>query len=221
MKKEERRIESFDKIKFKDFGTLILTQGDQASLTIEADEELLDQLISEVRGGTLVLGVDDDWLNRIGTVISSLFSNGNHKVVYHLTFVDLKKIGVSGQCNLECASLQTDTLDVSISGLGDLNFDHLNCDRLDVSISGRGEFNAAGRVKHQQIRISGSGEYRAPELASDSLRIVVSGQGNATVRVENDLDITISGLGHVEYYGRPKLRQVISGLGKTKRLNAD
>jgi hypothetical protein len=71
------------------------------------------------------------------------------------------------------------------------------------------------------VRISGSGEYLAGDLARQSLRMVISGQGNATVRVAENLDITISGLGQVNYYGRPKLRQVISGLGKSKRLNGD
>ena len=33
MEKEIRDIQSFDKIRFKDFGNLILTQGDQESLT--------------------------------------------------------------------------------------------------------------------------------------------------------------------------------------------
>ncbi len=219
MKTESRSIESFDKINFKDFGTLILTQGDQEALTIEADEELMPELISEVRDGTLVLGIDDDWVNRIGQVISSIFDRKDHKVNYTLTCVDLEKISISGKCTLKCESLTSNTLKLNISGLGDLRFNHLDCDYLDVRISGRGEFDAAGRADDQQVRISGSGEYETPDLASKTTKIVISGQGNATVRVEEDLDITISGLGQVNYYGRPKLRQVISGMGKSKRLN--
>jgi len=219
MKTESRPIESFDKINFKDFGTLILTQGDHESLMIEADEELLPELISEVRDGTLILGIDDDWVNRIGKVISSIFYNKEHRVTYTLTCVDLEKISISGNCTLECDTFKTDALKLNVSGLGDLRFKHLDCDSLDVRISGRGEFEAAGRADEQQVRISGSGDYEAPDLFSKSVKFVISGQGNATVRVDDDLDITISGLGQVNYYGRPKLRQVISGLGKSKRLN--
>lgn len=219
MKVETRLVESFDKIHFKDFGTLILIQGDQESLTIEADEELLSELISEVRDDTLVLGIDDDWVNRIGKVISSLFNSKDHKVTYTLTCVDLEKISISGHCTLTCDSLKSDVLKLSVSGLGDLRFKYLDCDSLDVRISGRGEFTAKGRADDQQVRIAGSGEYNAPDLVSKTVRIVISGQGNATVRVEESLDITISGLGQVNYYGRPKLRQVISGMGKSKRLN--
>ena len=219
MKKEMRSIESFDKIIFKDFGTLVLTQGEQESLTIEADEDLLPELISDVRNGTLVLGMDEDWLNRIGKVISSVLNNRDRKVIYHLTFVDLNQVKISGSCDLTCDSLEADEVKLQVSGRGNMAFDHLDCNSLELNISGRGEFTAAGRVDQQKIKISGSGEVTAPNLESQSVKIVISGQGNATVRVQNNLDITISGLGQVDYYGRPKLRQVISGLGKSKRLN--
>ena len=221
MKKEVRPVGNFNKIRFKDFGTLYLSQGEQESLTIEADEQVLEELTSEVRDGILRLGIGEDWWDRIGKVISSVFSGEQSKVIYHLTFRELDEIGISGNCKLECDTLKSDEFKVSVSGLGDLAFQHLECSKLDVRISGRGEFSAAGRANQQEVRISGSGEYLAEDLSSQTLRIVISGQGNATVRVEESLDITISGLGQVNYYGRPKLRQVISGLGKSKRLNGE
>jgi hypothetical protein len=219
MKTETREIGSFDKIRFKDFGNLILTQGDKEALTIEADEDLIDELIAEVRNGELVLGVDEDWLSRIGKLVSSIFSSDNHKVTYRLTFVSLEKINVSGQCKLTCDSIKADTLKINISGMGNLDFAHLECEDLRVNISGRGEFEAFGSAKKQEVHISGSGDYETPKLDSQSTRIAISGQGNATLRVEEELDIAISGMGQVNYYGKPKLRQVISGVGKSKMLN--
>lgn len=219
MKTETRSIESFDKINFKDFGTLILTQGEQESLTIEADDDLMDDLISEVRDGTLYLGMDEDWISRIGKLVSTIFSTSNHKVTYYLTFVSLQKINASGKCNLKCDSLKADTLKVNISGYGNMNIDQLEANGLKVNISGRGDFKAAGAVEEQIINVSGSGDYQAPDLSSQNTKISISGQGDATLRVEESLNITISGVGNVKYYGRPKLRQVISGLGKSKRID--
>jgi hypothetical protein len=221
MKTTTRSVSHFTKIRFKDLGTLYLSQGEQESLTIEAEAEVLEQITSDVRDGVLLLGIKDDWWDRIGKVISSVFSGEQSKVVYHLAVKDLDEISISGSCKLECDSLKSDSLDVRVSGLGDLAFANLECSKLDVRINGRGEFTAAGRAGVQEVRISGSGEYMAADLASQSLRIVISGQGNATVRVAESLDITISGLGQVNYYGHPKLRQVISGMGKSKRLNGE
>ena len=172
-----------------------------------------------MRGDSLVLGLEDDWLGQMGKMVSSIFNSTDRKVIYHLTVADLDQISISGKIDLACQTFQTKMLALKVSGLGKLDFAHLDCDTLEVTISGRGEFMASGRADHQTVRISGSGEYEAPSLASQTVRIVISGQGNASLMVEDSLDITISGLGQVNYSGRPKLRQVITGLGKSKRLN--
>jgi len=216
---ETRHIETFNKISFRDFGVLILTQGESESLTIEADQELLSELTAEVRGDTLVLGIDDDWLNRIGKVISSVFNSEERKVIYHLTFKDISEIKVSGKCTLQCNSLTADKLKLKISGLGNITIEQLDCKVLDSTISGRGNFRLSGRADEHKLRISGSADVESSNLASQSAQITISGQGNATVRVQDSLDITISGMGQVNYYGHPKIRQVISGFGKSKRLN--
>lgn len=219
MEKVIQLTERFNKIRCKDFGTLILTQGDTPSLVIEADQELLSEIIAEVRGDTLVLSRDEDWLVGIGKVFTKIINSKDYKVIFHLTVPDIDKLTISGKIKLDCERFKTDDLTLRVSGLGYLAFTHLDCDNLEVVISGRGEFTAAGRADHQTVRISGSGDYEAPDLNSQSMRIVISGKGNATLRVSENLDITISGMGQVNYYGRPKLRQVISGLGKSKRLN--
>jgi hypothetical protein len=219
MQKEIQLHEPFTKVRCKDIGTLILTQGDQISLIAEADQALLSQLIAEVRGDSLVLGLEEDWFGQMGKVLSSIFNDTDRKVIYHLTVPDLDQIRISGKMDLDCESFTTDDFKLKVSGLGKLNFNHLDCNALETIISGRGEFSASGRAGHQTIRISGSGDYNAPQLSSQTIRIVISGQGNATLRVEESLEITISGLGQVNYIGRPKLRQVITGLGKSKRLN--
>lgn len=221
MKLETRIIENFNRIHLKDIGSLILTQADQPALTIEADADLLPEIITEVRQDTLVLGLDDDWMSTVGKLISSVFSNADRKVNYHLTCVNLREIKLGGKCDLDCESLSVSELDLRVSGLSKMAIRHLDCSKLETHISGRGEFTAAGKADHQNIRVSGSAEYQAPELASQSIQIVISGQGNATLRVAEDLDITISGVGQVNYYGRPKIRQVISGIGKVKKLNED
>lgn len=219
MKQEIRSIQPFTRINFKDFGNLNLIQGDEVSLTIEADEDLLPDLISEVHNGTLTLGLGKDWFDRIGKLVASVFSGTEKNVTYTLTCVDLEKINISGKCTLKCDALKSDDLQLKVSGLGILTFSSLECNTLNLRISGRGEFYAAGCVNKQDIQISGSGEIQTPNLASKSIKFAISGKGNATVRVEDSLDIAISGMGRVDYYGQPSLRQVISGIGRSNKLN--
>ena len=219
MQKEFPLNEPFTRVNCRDIGSLFLTQGEEPALMVDADQELLSELVVEVRGDCLELGLEENWLSQMGKVVSSFLNNTERKVIYHLTVADLDQISISGKINLACESFNTDALTLRVSGLGELNFTHLDCNTLESIISGRGEFSAAGRANHQTIRISGSGEYEAPHLTSQKIKIVISGQGNATLKVQDQLDITISGIGQVNYIGSPKLRQVISGFGKSKRLN--
>jgi hypothetical protein len=219
MASETRTIERFTRINFKDFGSLVLSQGDHESLTIEADEDLLADLLSDVRDETLFLGFKDDWFNRIGKIVSSIFTGEDLKVTYYLTCVNLEQISISGKCTLTSDSLSTDKLRIKVAGLGNLTFANLDCNTLEYDISGRGELKAKGRAGHQEIRISGSGEVQAPDLISQSARVAISGQGNITLSAAESLSVTISGIGYVNYHGSPNVSQIVSGIGNVKRLN--
>ena len=221
MKTKTVSVENFNQISFQDFGKLILQQGDHESLTIEADEDIIDDLKTEVFNGTLHLGIDDDWVGRLGKAFTAIFSSPKPNLIYTLTFKDLDGIDITGKCDLECESIKTDQLKLKISGLGNIAISNLECEALEVNISGRGDFTAAGTAPQNKLRITGSAEVNTPNLISQKMKIVISGQGNATVNVQEELDVTISGLGQVNYYGQPNLRQVISGLGRSKRLNQD
>jgi hypothetical protein len=212
-------IENFNQVELKDFGTLMLHQGDQESLTVEADETFIDNIKAEVHQQTLYLGINDDWVGRIGKAFTAIFSSPKPSLTYNLTVRDLSAIRITGKCDLECTSFKTEQLKLKVSGLGNLSIANLVCDDLEVNISGRGDFTAAGHATHHSLKISGSAEVNTPNLISESMNIIITGQGNATVHVLGDLDITISGLGQVNYFGQPKLRQVITGWGRSKRLN--
>jgi hypothetical protein len=215
---ETRTIKPFTKVHFKDFGTLILSQGEQEALTIEGDEDLLKEITSEVQQEVLTLGLDQDWFNRVGQLISSLFSS-DKKITYRLTCANLDQIKIAGKCHLQCEALKSDQLEIKVAGLADIAFKQLDCNLLNVKISGRGDFSAAGRADRQEYRISGSGEVQALELKSRSSSVSISGQGNVNIHVEENLDLTISGLGQVRYRGQPQLHQVISGLGRSEKVD--
>jgi len=52
---EERNVATFSEISFKVPGTLHLTQGDEQSVEIVAKEEVMEKLITEVKGRKLTI----------------------------------------------------------------------------------------------------------------------------------------------------------------------
>jgi hypothetical protein len=199
----------------RSIGDLILTQGDKETLVVEADADLMSKVTTEVRGGALILEVGKGWLDKLTLGLSEL---SGKRVRYYLTVREIRKLKISGMGEVTADRIDSDKLSVGISGKGNVNISSLNTGKLSVSISGRGKFASSGIVVHQEVSISGSGDYNATDLESQSTIVKISGQGNASVWANEELEAKISGNGKVEYRGSPTVSHSISGLGSVKQL---
>ena len=62
---ETRPVSGFNKLVLKGVGSVILTQGAQESLVIEADPDIRSRIRSEVRDGTLTISYDFDLISDV------------------------------------------------------------------------------------------------------------------------------------------------------------
>ena len=106
---------------------------------------------------------------------------------------------------------------ISVSGSGAVVATGIATERLNVSVSGSGTLDVSGTADRQDVRISGSGDYRAQNLTGKSAVISISGSGDAVLNVSDKLDAGISGSGEVEYVGSPVVTQNVSGSGRIRR----
>ncbi len=204
---EDRSVSGFDSLEINGLGDVTVELGEEESLTVEAEDNLLPYLETYVRGSTLVIEVEDG-----RTIIPT------KPVRFYLTVVSLEKVAVSGLGNISLPELEADQFSIDISGAGNIEIDGLYADSFRTSMSGLGDLNVnAGQVATQTITISGSGKYSAAELESENATVSISGLGSATVRASQSLKVTISGSGNVNYYGDPQVDSEISGVGKLNR----
>lgn len=103
---------------------------------------------------------------------------------------------------------------LEVSGTGNVDAEDISTDKLSVAISGAGGVQATGRADSQDIKILGSGDYRAGDLESKKVKIDVGGSGSAIVKVSDELDAEVSGSGSVRYIGNPMVNQHVSGAGR-------
>ena len=209
MATEERPVSDFDTVQFSGIGNLYIELGDKESLTIEAEDNLLPYIETDVRNGRLEIGL------RRGITIDPTSAPD-----FYLTVVNLEEVAVSGLGSVEVPALAVDHFTVSISGGGDIDIDGLEAESLYVQISGLGDLTVHdGQVTSQEIAISGSGNYKALGLDSEEASVHISGLGSASLAVTEFLDVRISGAGTVEYLGRPTVNQNISGIGTLKQIS--
>lgn len=203
---ENRDVSGFDVIEFNTVGELLISQGEQESLSIEAEENILEHIRTEVRGGTLVIDVDD-----------AVSLDLNAPITYTVVVTDLREFKLNGLGNVKLDGLQADELELDMHGAGNLEARGLTADRLEVELSGLGSVTPVGAVDELVVSIPGSGNFSGADLQSRTARVRVSGLGNATVWVTGRLDVEISGAGNVSYYGSPDVTQDVSGLGRVER----
>ncbi len=204
---ETRIVSGFERVDVSGGGSMEIIQDGTEALTVETDDNVMQHITSEVRGGTLYLGLDSSQ----GSFLPS-------KLHFSLHVKNLTGITTSGAWDVTSASIQTGTLNIDISGSGKVIINALTADKLDTTVSGSGELDLTGEAKQQSIDISGSGKYLAGDLNTQDSTVRISGSGNVTVWASETLAAHISGSGDVSYYGSPQVSFEQSGSGNIHSL---
>jgi hypothetical protein len=203
---ESREVRNFDRVSLTGSGEVALTQGDEESLTIEADRNVMQYILSEVKDGTLTLGPER------GTIVQPT------RLQFTLGVKTLDGLTVSGSGDITAERAATDRLEIVVSGSGGVCIYALAAQEVEVRISGSGDVELHGRVTDLKLDISGSGKYHGGDLRSETTSATISGSGGATVWATERLDADISGSGSVSYYGEPETDVSRSGSGKVNDL---
>lgn len=208
VKTESRQVQGFDRVQVEGVGTLTIAPGSTDALTIQAEDNILPRLHSDVQGGMLKLGPH-------GIAIGP-----SQPIRYDLTVTRLREVVVTGAADAHATGLQADQLTLRVSGAGKIDAGRVATGDLTVDITGSGQVTASGQAARQTVTISGAGRYLAPDLASQQATVDVSGAGDCAVRVADHLSVNISGAGNVNYAGSPTVEEHLSGAGKVTRTGS-
>lgn len=200
MATESRDVGGFTEIVLEGSGEVNIEMGDTESLTIEAEDNLMSHLTTDVEGGRLVLGTRDAIVTTRG-------------IVYTITATSLDGITVSGSGDVEVADVTTTEFSTEISGSGAVDISNLEADRLAVTISGSGDIDVTGTAAELEVDIPGSGSFDGEGIETRVGDVSISGSGAAVVNVADTLEANVSGSGTIEYLGSPAVSSNVSGSG--------
>jgi putative autotransporter adhesin-like protein len=206
---ETRDVSGFHAIDISYPAQVLVKQGSKESLEIEAEDNLLPGLKTQVKNGVLDIfykTTNGKHVNPTKTVKITI-------VVKDLTSVDFTSAG-----DLTIENLKTNALDVSLSGAGNLKLNKILVKALGVDLSGAGSMSASGTADDLSLNISGFGDFKGTDLHSKDAQVDISGAGSATMWVDNNLDAQISGAGSISYYGSASVTKQISGVGGVNHL---
>lgn len=204
-----------------------LTQGNEQSIRVEAQQNILDNMLISNTNSVLKISFDEN-VSRC------------EDIKIYMTIENLKKINLTGSGDISSDSEfnGVDNLDIYISGSGnvnvranatDVNMDIsgsgkislvTECESLYANISGSGDINLlGGTATTADFSTSGSGNIRAYTFGVEICEINISGSGDDYVNIADRLIVRITGSGNVYYLGNPLLSVNVMGSGNVINAN--
>jgi hypothetical protein len=208
---EERDVDSFKEIESNVKVNIIFEQG-SPSLEIEAEDNIIDRITTEVQNGKLIIKKKSSFPN----LFNFLFPRKDINITVSST--DLDSIVINGNGKFTADTLTLDSLKITTSGSSNIDIVSLKAFELKSTINGSAKYEISGELERQTITINGSGDYYAENLVTEDITIDINGSGNVQVNALDELDIDIAGSGEVQYKGDPRITQNISGSGSVNKI---
>lgn len=203
---ETRTTSDYDGIGVAGSFDVKLVEGKEGKITINAEENLIPYIITEVDNNTLKI----KW--KKGYSIST-----NKHILVTVPFKSISKVSLAGSGDVytDNATITSDNLKASLSGSGDIRLD-VKTGKLEARIAGSGDIELTGITDDLSASIAGSGDVKSYDLLAKNGDLRISGSGGIKANVSDMLKVSIAGSGDVTYKGNPKEDVRISGSGSVR-----
>jgi hypothetical protein len=189
--KKERTAGSFNGIKVSTGIDVYLKQGDNESITVEADENLHEYIITEIKGGVLHVYSDAN------------IREAKMKRVY-VTIKEVTSLSTSSAGDIigETPVKGTD-IEIEASSAGNIRVE-VYAKKLDINISSSGDVYLSGVAETLVADLSSAGDLEAYDLKVKEAEISASSAGDARISVSERIKARASSAGDISYQGDPK-----------------
>ena len=245
-KTETRTVSDFTGIDASNAFEITVTKGNTESLTVEADDNVMPYVRTEVKHGVLHLFIDNSKkLKNIKVLKASIVMK------------NLDKVTLSGACKLtgnglftpdkfnsDCSGathldlqLNTGQMTIKTSGASKINLQAdvagkakvdmsgaskvtMELEAVDVQLdaSGVSKIDMNGSASTIHIDASGTSNIKADNFTVKSASVDLSGTSNIKLNVTETLNADASGVSSIYYKGSPVINAKTSGASKIRQL---
>jgi hypothetical protein len=170
---QSRSVEGFTRVENRSSVDVELRVGEPLRVRVRAGEEVIDDVSTEVRDGTLRVDFDHSGF-------------GGDDVVVEASVPRLTTIESSGSGDIDADGIQADAFEVRSDGSADIALEGI-ARRLDVDVDGSGDVALDDlEAREARVAVGGSGDVQV--RAADRLNVTVDGSGD--VRYHGDPALT-------------------------------
>lgn len=158
---DARKLEAFEEVEVSGALEVEITSGESPGVVVEADDNLLPYVQTDVSGKTLEL-----------KTTKSLDAT---KLVVHVTVPKLTKVESSGASEIEIRGVDGERFELELSGASEVKVSG-EVEHFVVDASGAAEVDAASLMA-ERVEVDGSGASDFSVHATDALIVDLSGAG--------------------------------------------
>jgi hypothetical protein len=195
--KKEREAGRFTGLKVSSGIDVYLKQTDDESIVVEADENLHEYILTEIKNGILNIYTDAN------------IREAEKKVVY-ITMKDVNSLSTTSAGDIIGETpVRTQNLEISASSAGNVKLE-VYAREIEARISSSGDVTLTGESDILNADLSSAGDLNAYGLEVREADISASSAGDADISVTERLMARASSAGDINYRGNPKYIDVHS-----------
>lgn len=188
---QTRKMSMFDEIKVSRGMNVYITQGDEMKVVVEADENLLNVIKTEVNNSTLKI-----------TTTENIRKSTSKKVL--VTIPKIKGVSASAGSNVFSEN-KLESKFINISGSAGSNVKlTVVAEELKISSSAGSNIYLEGSARKFSGKASAGANIKAENLTTLSCKASASSGANIWINVTENLEGKASSGGNIFYYGNPK-----------------
>ena len=201
---EVRKVKGFNAIKVSTGIDLYLKMSDTEEVKIVADDDIIDNIKTEVKDGVLHIYMKKtNWFNW----------GGNKTRKAYVRVKELNSIRASSGSDVQSDNtLEGESLEVKASSGSDVQLD-IVYKNFSIDASSGSDAKISGKVKKLEAEASSGSDIKAHELESQICKVRASSGSDISVNVTDELYARASSGADIKYYGNPKVRDTDESSG--------
>lgn len=183
-----------------------LSRGDAQNVEIEAQENLIGMVTTEVKGTALHVETK-------GCIANS------EPITIKISLPTLESVTMQGSGDLTSSDRFTSEAFVAtVQGSGSIRMG-VDARLIQAAVQGSGDIDLSGRCEDLEAEVQGSGNIDAKGLQAMNVQAAVQGSGDINVHVTDRLKASIGGSGDITYKGEPtEVKKDVAGSGELKQV---
>ncbi len=202
---EIRQVKNFKEIKVSAGIDLYLTMGETEEVRIVADDDIIDDIKTEVKDGALHIYMkNNNWFN---------WSRANKSRKAYVTVKELEAIRASSGSDVRTSNtLKGERLMVTASSGSDVEID-VFYKNLKIDTSSGSDARVSGKVKNLEAESSSGSSIKAQDLESQNCKAKASSGSDIFVSVSDEFYARASSGADIRYSGNPSVRDTDESSG--------